>query len=133
MSNAVKRYLLDTHVLLWLVNTPEKLSKKAQRVILDKDNQLFYSLISMNEIAIKASIGKLDIVTDWQTMYQQEFKDTQILTIDMNWQAVTKLQKLPFHHKDPFDRMLIAQAMASDLSFISADKYCHAYDLDVLW
>lgn len=126
-------YLLDTHILVWLVDTPEKLSKKAKKIILDSNNRLYYSLLSMNEIAIKVSIGKMTMVDDWQELYRKEFQKLNIDLLPLDWRAVNALQNLPFHHKDPFDRMLIAHAMVNELTFISADNDCVKYDLPVIW
>lgn len=129
----MKGYLLDTHVIIWLLSQPNKLSKQVQDIIQNPNNQLYYSLLSMNEIAIKASLGKIVLADNWQIIYQNLLVDKQVILLDMKWQAVTILQNLPFHHRDPFDRMLIAQAMANDLALISADSHCALYDLLVIW
>ncbi len=128
-----KGYLLDTHVIIWLLSQPNKLSKQVQDIIQNPNNQLYYSLLSMNEIAIKASLGKIVLADNWQIIYQNLLVDKQVILLDMKWQAVTILQNLPFHHRDPFDRMLIAQAMANDLALISADSHYALYDLLVIW
>ena len=126
-------YLLDTHTLLWLLAKPEKLGKTAKAIIENSDNRLYYSPLSLCEIAIKISIGKLVLVDNWQTLYQQQFIDNDIHPINQSWHDAQILQQLPFHHKDPFDRMLISCAMANNLGFISADSHCALYELPVIW
>lgn len=129
----MKGYLLDTQAIIWLLDNPNQLSKKAKEIICNMDNPLYYSLLSMNEIAIKASTGKLIIADGWQAIYEKLLKDKNIVKLEMNWQAVKLLQTLPYHHKDPFDRMLICKAMANNLAFISSDGHCAKYDLPVIW
>ena len=129
----MKGYLLDTHVIIWLLSSPDELSYRAKDIIQDPHNKLYYSLLSMNEIAIKASIGKIALGDDWQGVYQRLLAQKQILPLDLSWQAVSILQKLPFYHKDPFDRMLISCAMANQLGLLSADRSCALYDLPVIW
>lgn len=126
-------FLLDTHAVIWLLSNPNKLSKKVQEIIKNPNNHLYYSLISMSEIAIKANLGKLEVTDNWQQIYQSLLIDKQIEPLEITWQAVNQLQKLPLHHKDPFDRMLIACAMANNLALISIDEKCILYDLPVVW
>lgn len=70
---------------------------------------------------------------DWQCVYEQALITSDIKLVDINLAAITLVQKLPLHHRDPFDRILIAQAMVNDLAFISADSNCRSYDLEVVW
>lgn len=126
-------YLLDTHIIIWLLSEPQKLSKLAKEIVQNPNNRLYYSLLSMNEIAIKASIGKLSIGENWQSIYQRLLQQKGIDLLPLDWRAVNALQNLPFHHKDPFDRMLIAHAMVNQLAFISADNDCAKYNLPVIW
>lgn len=125
-------YLLDTHIIIWLLSEPKKLSKTVREIIINPNNVLYFSLLSMNEIAIKASIGKIAIGENWQKIYQELLADKEILPLEMNWQAVKILQNLPFYHRDPFDRMLISLAKANDLAFISVDAHITEYDLTVI-
>ena len=127
------KFLLDTHVLMWLIGDPKSLSKKAHDIIVDTDSELYCSLINFWEIAIKVSIGKLDMSENWQAVYQQALVISDIKMVDIDPLAIEKVQHLPLYHRDPFDRMLLAQAMVNDLTFITADSKCHAYELNVVW
>lgn len=84
-------------------------------------------------MAIKISLGKLDLMEDWHDVFKAELQVNHIYPLDIDWAAIQLIDKLPFHHRDPFDRMLIAQAMSQGLGFISADQYSQTYDLPVLW
>ncbi len=126
-------YLLDTHIIIWLLSCPDKLSTKAKQIIKNPNNKLYYSPLSFSEMAIKVSTGKLIMVDNWQTRYADLLTQKQIYPIHQTWADSQILQTLPFHHKDPFDRMLISLAMVNKLSFISADGHCANYDLQVIW
>lgn len=127
------RYLLDTHSLIWFISSPNELSQKAKAIIQNPQNQLYYSPLSFCEIAIKVSNKKLEMADGWQIGYHHLLKKNNVMPIAQSWQDAVILQNLPFHHKDPFDRMLISLAIANNLSFISADGHCALYDLDVVW
>ncbi|OOS03274.1 PIN domain nuclease, a component of toxin-antitoxin system (PIN domain) [Moraxella cuniculi DSM 21768] len=126
-------FLLDTHVLIWLLSNPQKLSQNARAVIQNRQNALYYSPLSFAEMAIKASLGKLVMAEGWQKVYVDLLAAQAILPVHQDWQDSIILQKLPFLHKDPFDRMLISLALANRLSLISADGNCALYDLEVIW
>lgn len=126
-------YLLDTHVLIWLLSSPNQLSHKAQYIIQNPSNRLYYSPLSFSEMAIKVGNGKLAMADHWQMMYAKLLADKDIQAINQSWQDSMILQSLPFHHKDPFDRMLISLAMQHKLTFISRDEHCAKYDLPVIW
>ena len=84
-------------------------------------------------MAIKVSTGKLVMASNWQIGYQSLLYQKGISPIAQSWQDAVILQNLPFHHKDPFDRMLLSLAIANNLTFISADKDCALYDWQVVW
>lgn len=84
-------------------------------------------------MAIKASKGKLVMLDDWQTVYAQLLQQKRISCIHQSYKDSQVLQELPFHHKDPFDRMLISLAIVNKLAFISADEHCAKYKLPVIW
>lgn len=127
------RYLIDTHVMIWLLTQPEKLSATAMETILAHQNTLYFSMVSLWEMVIKISLGKLDLMQDWHAVFKAELQANHIYPLDIDWAAIQLINKLPFHHRDPCDRMLIAQAISQGLGFISADQYSQAYDLPVLW
>ncbi len=133
MAHLNDGYLLDTHTLIWLIDDPDKLSSKVANILLNENNSLYYSMISIWEITIKISIGKLDLQDDWFAVFQTELFHNRILPISMNWQQMQILEKLPFHHRDPFDRMLIAQAQFNKLQILSKDSVFSQYDISVIW
>lgn len=129
----MNRYLLDTHIIIWLLSDPNHLSLKIRDILKNADNVLFYSPLSFCEMAIKVSTGKLTLIGDWQSGFAGLLAKQNILPIAQSWQDAVILQNLPYHHKDPFDRMLISLAMANRLSFISMDKHCRLYNLEVIY
>lgn len=137
MSNMQKNmqnsYLLDTHVLIWLLTQPERLSSTAKEAILARENSLYFSMVSLWEMAIKISLGKLALIEGWQDIFKAELQANHIYPVAIEWEVIKLIQTLPFHHRDPFDRMLIAQALSQGCGFISADQQIQAYDLAVLW
>jgi PIN domain nuclease of toxin-antitoxin system len=125
-------YLLDTHTLIWyLENTPD-LSAKAIHVIRDQSNMIHVSSINFWEIAIKLNSGKLDIgFTLNQIINETQKLGFQLVRIENS--HILKLESLVFHHKDPFDRLLIAQSQVEKLILISKDEIIPLYDVEVLW
>ena len=126
------KILLDTHAFIWLDTQPEKLSKTAMEVCQDIDNQLYLSIASVWEMQIKAQLGKLELkipLADMVKVQKQE-NDLNILTITL--EHIYQLQMLPFHHNDPFDRLIIAQSFLENMTIISADGKFKDYGISVL-
>lgn len=123
------RLLLDTHVLLWALSDEKRLSAEAQQKLLDETNDVFVSTVSLWEAAIKKSIGKLDL--NLTTLERQCGESGFTWTTVMPTDAYT-VADLPWHHRDPFDRMLIAQATNGSLTLVTSDAKLSAYDVDVL-
>jgi PIN domain nuclease of toxin-antitoxin system len=127
------KVLLDTHVVLWMCGDGKRLSPAAADTILSPRNKLYCSVVSWWEIAIKVGLGKLDISEDWATAIKRELRHNGV-----DWLALTpdhceRLPRMPFHHRDPFDRMLIAQAEAEGFSILTADAQFAAYGTSVIW
>lgn len=122
------KFLLDTHTLIWWLANDVTLSQTAKTVIANPDNLIFVSAASAWEIAIKKQIGKLNIPDDLET--QIEKQDFQPLPITISHAAY--IEKLPLHHKDPFDRIIIAQAICEKMKIITRDKKFDAYQVDVV-
>ena len=124
--------LLDTHIFLWLNEQPEKLSANILSHCEDSHNTLFLSHVSPWEIQIKHQLGKLELGEPLQTMIetQQQENGLQLLPIELT--HIDALSQLPYHHKDPFDRLLIAQAMVEDMSFISIDRCIADYSVTLI-
>lgn len=122
------KILLDTHVFLWALSEPEKLRSAIRSAIELPSNQVFVSAMTVAEIVIKESIGKLDVRFDPLEMIDR----LGFERLDFSLLAARRLGTLPFHHSDPFDRMLIAQAIEHDLSIASHDPIFVRYDCKLL-
>ena len=127
------RLLLDTHAFLWFILDDRKLSKVAKNLISNPENAVEISPASYWEIAIKISIGKYSLPEPYAEFMERELaaNDFGILSIAPRHTAV--LTDLPFHHRDPFDRLLVAQAMAEEVPLVSADPALDAHGGKRLW
>jgi PIN domain nuclease of toxin-antitoxin system len=123
------KYLIDTHTFLWFSEGSAKLSNLAKQLILDKNNEIFISIASLWEISIKTSINKLTITSAYELIIEDVTEnDMEILPINF---AHTVIQnKLPFHHRDPFDRIIVSQAIAENMNLISKDAVFDTYFAD---
>ena len=118
------RLLLDTHVLLWaLANAPE-LGSRVRDLILDPANTVFVSIASLWEITVKRRVGKLDVEID-RVLHALPPAGIAVLAVEPRHLFV--LETLPIHHRDPFDHLLIAQALADDLTFVTEDRRAPLY------
>jgi len=126
------RYLLDTHTAIWYFNGDKALSETARKIILDLSNQIHLSIISVWELAIKASLGKLEF--NGKAARFVHFAETYgFIILPIKTAHLTALEKLTFLHHDPFDRLLIATAISEQMTFISADKNIAQYDVPLVW
>lgn len=127
------KLLLDTHAFLWLNAAPARVGKSAMPACQDRSNALYLSLASLWEIQIKHQLGKLDLKLPWAQMLdaQQQANGLEVLPVSVD--HIQALEQLPAHHRDPFDRMLIAQARAEGMTLVSADAAMHPYDVSTLW
>jgi PIN domain nuclease of toxin-antitoxin system len=127
------KLLLDTNVFIWLNDAPHRVRDRVMTVIANPDNDLFLSLTSVWEMQIKIQLGKLELSDSLSDILktQQIENNIQILTIKLN--HIWSLKNLPNHHRDPFDRLLIAQAQTEDMMLVSADGIFELYDVDLLW
>ena len=125
-------FLLDTNALIWTLSDPEELSNPAKDVITNSDNKLFVSIATLWEITMKQSIGKLDLEGDVLDIVEEcEREGINILSIQP--QHLKKLEKLPLIHRDPFDRIIVAQARTNDMTIITKDSYIPQYDVKTIW
>ena len=123
--------LLDTHTFLWFVNDPTRLPEKVNAEI-ETAESVYVSIASFWEITIKSSLGKLDLPAPISQMMKDcEHLDFSILPIKSG--HLEKLLTLPWHHRDPFDRLLISQAQAENLKLVTIDENISRYDVDTLW
>mgnify|MGYP001225737183 CR=1 FL=1 len=127
------RVLLDTHALLWFLLADHKLSQRAQEMISDAETVVEISPASYWEIAIKISLGKYELPEPYAQFMERELmiNDFSILPILPRHTAL--LTNLPFHHRDPFDRLLIAQSMAEAIPLVSCDQNFDAYAISRIW
>lgn len=126
------RLLLDTHAFLWFYAGNNQLSNTAEGLINDLGNECFLSIASIWEIGIKTSIGKLELRVDFAGL--AEFMATnRIALLPIAFGHIQQLQSLPFHHRDPFDRLLIAQAFTEHLTLISRDEIFQQYAVSLIW
>ncbi len=122
------RLLLDTHVVLWSLARPERLSPSLRRVLTEQDNDLEVSVVSLWEIAIKEAVGKMSTRVD----IRAELRERMIDELPVLGEHAIALGDLPPHHRDPFDRMLVAQARHEGLTLVTADRRLEAYSVAVL-
>lgn len=126
------KVLLDTHTLIWFTEGTERLSTKAKSEIDTVSNTKFISIVSLWEIVIKSNNNKLEFKRSMiELNHFLSLNQIQILTITTD--HLNTLSSLPFHHKDPFDRLLIAQAISENLTIISADRHFGVYPVQVIW
>ena len=127
------KVLLDTHAFLWYVLDGPHLSAAARAVVERDDTEVLVSPASYWEIAIKISLRKYALTVPYETFWRSgiEENDFHILPIEIKHTAA--LLTMPFHHKDPFDRLLIAQAVAEDIPLVSSDSVLDAYSIKRIW
>jgi len=125
-------YLLDTHTFMWFINGHKELSDLARKTIERKGANNFVSIASLWEIAIKISIGKLKLKTPFAEIPRQ-IVDNGFQVLPIKFEDTFRLSTLPFHHRDPFDRMIIVQSLTNQLNIISRDKQFADYGITVIW
>ena len=126
------RLLLDTHIFLWWAYQPEKLSPAALSALQDEANDLLLSVASVWEMQIKIQMGKLKLSLPLKELLKNQ-RETNDLTISpVTLTHVLAVDALPFHHKDPFDRLLIAQSIEEELTIVTADSKFSAYPIKLL-
>lgn len=116
------KYLLDTHTLLWFLAGDEKLSCKARQLIDDSSNEKFLSIVSLWEIAVKVGLGKIDLDKPFEQIFPERLDFNRIRILDITVDSLVKLTTLPFHHRDPFDRLIIAQGLTEGFPIISINN-----------
>jgi len=128
------RVLLDSCSFLWLsVGDRKRLSETAVEIYEDPESVLFLSMASVWELCIKWSIGKLELETDPVAFVNEQLEENSIDILGIELEHLRALTHLPFHHKDPFDRLILAQAIQESLPVMSADRRFEAYAVQVVW
>lgn len=125
------KYLLDTNALLWILNDDQRLSPAA-REIAEGDEDIFVSDVSFWEIAIKVNIGKLDVKGSIYDI-ERECRNLDFDRVAIDLEHFERLRTLPLHHQDPFDRLIVAQALAGGFTLISSDHVMPQYGISCIW
>jgi PIN domain nuclease of toxin-antitoxin system len=127
------KLMLDTHSFIWWATDPTKLSPRVLALCQDSTTDLILSVVSLWEIQIKAQLGKLVLTTPLPTLITSQVQINRIRILPVELPHVLQLDNLPLHHKDPFDRLLIAQAIYESASFASVDTLFALYPVVLLW
>jgi PIN domain nuclease of toxin-antitoxin system len=127
------RALIDTSTFLWFISGSEKLSVDARRYIADLDNEIFISVVSLWEIAIKKSIGKLELLLPFHRLISEYLEQNTITVLPIEKTHLFKVIDLAFHHRDLFDRMIIAQGLSEQLPVITSDAVFSQYPVQLIW
>jgi PIN domain nuclease of toxin-antitoxin system len=127
------RLLLDTHAFLWFAGGDARLSSRARRRIEDPAHDKFLSVASIWEAAIKASLGKLTLSISLEAVVEEGATNNGIALVDVRREHAAAVEHLPFHHRDPFDRLLVCQAMVERMQIVSADASLDAYPIRRVW
>lgn len=126
------RLLLDTHIFLWFINGSDRLSADTNKAIRDPDNEVYLSAVSIWEAIVKYQIGKLPLPEAPETYLSKQRDLHRISSLPLDEMSVIQLAQLPLLRRDPFDRMLICQAMRNDLTLATVDKSIQAYSVNVM-
>jgi len=126
------RLLLDTHILLWTALSPARIARACRTEIENPDNEVFVSLVSAWEIAIKQSLGKLDLAKPAERWVPEVVGRSGFAWAPFGPSDALRVRALPWHHRDPFDRLLIANAIEQGLTLATHDEAIAAYDVGVL-
>lgn len=127
------KLLFDTHSFIWWHSQRAKLSPEVLKFCADPDNQLYLSVVTVWEIQIKHQIGKLELTKPIETIVEEQQLQNAVTLLPITLPHVLQLDSLPLHHRDPFDRLLIAQAQIEGLTVISHDSMFGHYSIKVVW
>ncbi len=123
------KLLLDTHAALWWLSADERFSDAAGRMLIDETNQVLLSAAVVWEVAIKRSLGKLVVPDD----FAPTLLGAGLQALPVSLDHASAVERLPWHHRDPFDRMLVAQASIENAAVISRDHALHPYGITLIW
>ncbi|MDQ6987873.1 MAG: type II toxin-antitoxin system VapC family toxin [Mariprofundaceae bacterium] len=125
--------MLDTHTFIWAATLDERLSSKAKELLLDSDNELFLSTVSIWEMAIKTSLGKLILQQPLEQTINEQIQINGLRVVNIEASHALAAASLPWHHRDPFDRLLICQSELEKLTILGRDHAMDAYGIERLW
>ena len=127
------KLLLDTHTFLWWITDDPQLSKKARELISDGHNILYWSAASSWEVSIKYALGRMPLPEAPEQFLPAEIEKNRLESLPIIDAHAFQAGQLPHHHRDPFDRMLVAQAQVESLALLSNDRQLNHYDVDIRW
>jgi len=127
------KYLLDTHTLLWIVDNDSRLGANVKAIFLNDDNDIFVSTASIWELSIKMSLKKLQIPGTLSEFVESDIRGNKIDILSIELRHLYQLVNLTFFHRDPFDRLLIAQAIVDDIPILSYDAIFDNYPVQRVW
>jgi PIN domain nuclease of toxin-antitoxin system len=127
------RYLLDTHAFLWWITDSDLLSERVRDIITDGANTLYLSAASGWEIAIKADLGRLHLPDDPEKVIPEQMSSNAIIGLPIQMSHALHVHSLPRHHRDPFDRILVAQSRVEQLPILTSDPKIAKYGVEVIW
>ena len=127
------RVLVDTHTFIWALENDHRLPARAKRILTSDTDELVFSLVSLWEIAIKIKIGKLNTIGSSVAYIRDEMDEYGMELLPIRYEHILQLESLPRSHGDPFDRLLVAQAIAESLPILSGDKKLKEYDAKLIW
>lgn len=127
------KVLVDTHSFIWALLQDHRLSARAKNILRDAENELVFSLVSLWEIAIKIKLGKLNTLGSSVAYIRDEMNAYGMEMLPIRYEHILQLEALPPHHSEPFDRLLIAQAITESLPILTNDAKMREYPVKVLW
>ncbi|MCP5518647.1 MAG: type II toxin-antitoxin system VapC family toxin [Verrucomicrobiales bacterium] len=127
------RYLIDTHVFLWALDSVERLSQRSREILDDRSSEILLSRTSYWEICLRISKGKLRLKPGWERTLERERKRNRFHWLEISSQHCESLISLPEIHRDPFDRMLISQATCEGVVLVSCNELMSQHEVEVLW
>jgi PIN domain nuclease of toxin-antitoxin system len=125
--------LLDSHTLIWFSQNSPQLSSSAIEILENRNNLLFLSLVSVWEIQIKVQLGKLNLDISLSEIVKDQTKINDVQILPMKLSHIWTLDTLPYYHKDPFDRLLISQAITENLIILGVDSVFDSYPVEKIW
>ena len=127
------RALIDTHVLLWWLRDDPRLSSRVHALVGDGGNELLWSAASSWELAIKVRIGKIRLPSPPRQYIPQKLREQNLVSLPIEQSHALQVAELPLHHRDPFDRLLVAQCQVEGLPLVTSDPFLGRYDIETVW
>jgi PIN domain nuclease of toxin-antitoxin system len=127
------RHLLDAHTLIWALDDPSKLGSRARSVLEDPTNELTVSVGTIWELSLKAGLRKLSLSLPYRQWMERAMADLCLTVSPITLEVTERQMSLPFHHRDPFDRLLVAQCLVENIPIVSADSVFEEYGVTRLW